>query len=179
MQQLIFLACLYSSMAIAESNYLSINSNQFGYVALKGENSRKESSKENHNFKNTKTWKAKAKAWEAKAKAWEAKAKAWEVKAKIYDSKYGWINDQYLFCSMNKPINIFGRYDSPTCYKPMKPFCSNSLYSKCSKLEVQSYNTELEQWVDCRKEYIRQAKDDAGCALVKIKEGIEKAIDGN
>ena len=198
MQRLIlFLICLYSSEAIAEANYLNRNSNQFNrYVVVKGESLRKGLREKNHSLKNTKTWKTRAKhwktqvkkweglakEWKAEAEEWKTKAKIWESSAKVCNAKYGWINDQHSFCSMNKSVGggIFGgEYDSPTCYKPMKPFCVNSLYSKCSEWEVQSYNTELEQWVNCRKEYIRQAKDDAGCALVKIKEGIEKAIDGN
>lgn len=112
----------------------------------------------------------------AEVEKWKAEAKKWEAVAKGFEAKYGWINDKHEFCSMNRYINNFLGYDGPNCIKPMKPFCA--VRKNCSESEVQFYKIELENWVMCRKKYIREGQDDAGCALVKIRKGIDQAIKG-
>ncbi len=115
--------------------------------------------------------------WKTEAEKWKAESKKWEEIAKSYEARYGWINDQLSWCSMNNSVNTFSDYDKPNCVKPSEPFCV--IMKDCDDWEVQSYELDLETWVMCRKDYIRDAQDDAGCALLKIREGIDQAIEGN
>ena len=108
---------------------------------------------------------------------WKAEAQKWKTIAKAYEVKYGWINDQYGWCSTNKGISTYGDYNEPNCPKPMKPWCATS-YEGCQEWEIQNYKSDFAQWVECRKEYIREAQEDAGCALLKIRNGIERAVAG-
>ena len=114
--------------------------------------------------------------WKAEAEKWKAEAKKWEAVAKRYEAQYGWINDQYRLCSLNRSLGTFSGYDGPNCFKPSEPFCA--VLKNCSEWEIESYKSEIESWVRCRKEYIREAQDDAGCALLKIREEIDQAING-
>lgn len=114
--------------------------------------------------------------WKAETEKWKAEAKKWEAVAKRYEAQYGWINDQYGRCRLNRGLNTFSGYDGPICFKPSEPFCV--VLKNCSKWEIESYKSDLDIWVTCRREYIREAQDDAGCALFKIREGIDRAIEG-
>lgn len=112
-----------------------------------------------------------------KEMSWEKEAQKWKALAKYYHAKYGWIEDQHGWCSMNRSISNFGGYDEPDCFKPDKPWCS-IMNTKCSYFEVENYRREMEDWVNCRRQYIEEAKADAGCALFQIKSGIDKAYSG-
>ena len=120
-------------------------------------------------------WKAEAENWKAEAEKWKSEAEKWQAMVKWYEAKYGWINDNNRWCRMNRSVgNIFG-YDEPNCFKPSEPYCVK--FENCNEWEVQRYKSELEQWVTCRNEYIREAQDDAGCALLKIKDRIDETIE--
>ncbi len=114
--------------------------------------------------------------WKADVEKWKSEAKKWEAIAKRYEDRYGWINDKYGWCSLNRNLNTFSGYDGPNCFKPWEPPCAMS--RNCSDWEIESYKFELENWIACRKEYIREAQDDAGCALLQIREGIDEAVEG-
>ena len=114
--------------------------------------------------------------WKAEAERWKAHAKKWEAIAKSYEARYGWINDGFGWCSMNKGVSIISGYTGPYCYKPSEPFCV--ITKNCSEWEIGRYKFDVETWINCRKDYIRQAQDDAGCALQKIRQGIDQAIEG-
>ena len=114
--------------------------------------------------------------WKAEAQKWKSEARKWKAIAKSYRTKYGWINDKYGWCNLNRSLTSFSGYDEPNCFKPSEPFCI--ALKNCSRWEIEIYKSDLENWVACRKEYIREAQDDAGCALLKIREGIDRAIKG-
>ena len=38
--------------------------------------------------------------WQAEAEKWKAESRKWEAIAKSYEARYGWINDQFSWCSM-------------------------------------------------------------------------------
>ena len=117
-----------------------------------------------------------AEDWQAEAKKWEAEAKKWEAIAKIYEDQYGWINEQFSWCSLNRDVSTFLGYSGPDCLRPFEPFCA--ALRNCSEWEIEDYKSNVNRWIECRREYIREAQDDAGCALLKIREGIDAAIEG-
>jgi len=61
--------------------------------------------------------------WKSEAEKWKSEAKMWEAVAKSYEARYGWIDDQYVWCSMNTYIDFSG-YDEPNCTEPSKPYCA-------------------------------------------------------
>ncbi|MDE0249516.1 MAG: hypothetical protein OXK72_00710 [Gammaproteobacteria bacterium] len=115
--------------------------------------------------------------WKAKAEKWKAESKKREAIAKSYEACYGWINDQLSWCSRNNSVDMFSNYDSPNCIKRSEPFYV--IMKNCADWEIQSYKSDLETWATCRKNCIHDAQDDAGCALLQIREGIDQAIEGN
>ena len=106
-------------------------------------------------------------------KDWKKEALKWKGMAESYQRQYGWIGSSWGWCSMNQDVSTFSGYDDPNCWKPDEPWCK---YTGCSDWEITNYRRELEDWVDCRRSYIEDAKADAGCALNLIREGIEKAL---
>lgn len=114
------------------------------------------------------------KDWKVEAEEWKSEAMMWKQVAESYQDKYGWIAEQYGFCSMNRGI-FLSSYAGPTCVKPAEPWCSFSI-DGCAEWQVVMHKHDLEQWFQCRQNYVREAQQDAGCAIALIKDGIEEAI---
>ena len=110
-----------------------------------------------------------AEDWKSEAMMWRDGAKKWEAAAKMYEDKYGW-------CSLNRGLTTFSGHDGPVCLRSSEPLCA--ALRNCDEWEVERYNSDLDYWIECRNEYIHEARDDAGCALLKIREGIDAAIEG-
>ncbi len=75
-------------------------------------------------------------------------------------------------------LAIFG-YADHSCNKPSKPYKPYQFYSEFEidnyNLSVRRYNSELDSYIDCIKEYIENSENDMRRIREKIQEAINEA----